>query len=422
MFLSKRWYPLNVRSPEATAGAQSRKFKPVRPYVSLFSYLISVILLAGSSYAAEFYIRDYHESTWRNLRVLDRLFVLSEEGVEVYMAGPIKEGDVNELKEIHALVPVHSLHISSPGGSVAEAIRIAEFCNTHLIRVGTDYIWQCDGTVKRHLPSDGMCGCASACALIWLVAPARAGSLVKIHRPYFKKEDFANLSDTDALRAYSEAGTQVRLLLEKGGYSKEFITRLFNIPRERSETLSADDISALPVNAALDELISSRCYGDNEQAIATYFKLMNDQVLLRRRNKELSSMLPGDVIYMDLLRDKHWGPLASEQLDNYKRQDEVASMITKLWPVHQAFVSCKLRERRKVTLAKSGERIKSETRKKIAEFARLLRMNAYVAAQVPKLPETGKPLEIFGDEMRQLRQVLQRELSAEHWNFVMTGK
>ncbi len=101
---------------------------------------------------------------------LDRVKMLAADGISVWMEGEIKAGDYAELMKIHSLVPIHTLIISSPGGSVSEAFKIAEFADQTLIRVETNSFCENHGDKPY-------CGCASACALIWLSAPVRGGTM-----------------------------------------------------------------------------------------------------------------------------------------------------------------------------------------------------------------------------------------------------
>ena len=79
-------------------------------------------------YAADFHVSQYSfgARAWQGLPLIERLELLTKEGLYVFIKGPITQGDHATLVRIHALVPVHTLMISSPGGSVAEALKIAD--------------------------------------------------------------------------------------------------------------------------------------------------------------------------------------------------------------------------------------------------------------------------------------------------------
>jgi hypothetical protein len=134
------------------------------------------------------------------LSAVDKFSILPEGRIKIYMRGEIRDGDFDELQRIH------------------------------------------------------FCGCASACAIIWLAAPLRMGSHVIVHRPYFKGGDFSQLPDAVPLKTYEQAAAGVRQLLEDRGYSKEFITKVSSVPQEKGEKLQFDQIKEFPTDAALDEL------------------------------------------------------------------------------------------------------------------------------------------------------------------------
>lgn len=390
----------------------------VRLGVALFAFVSGFV--ASNSIAANIYIKDFPDAVWRDLDPLSRLQFLQLEGVEVYIGGPIAPGDFDELTAIHDLVPIHTLHISSSGGSVPEAIRISEFSETYSIAVTTDYEFECArGSKRSSLPSDGQCGCASACALIWLAAPARSGNDIKIHRPYFTKGDFATLPDDEAVAAYNRASQQVRDMLEKRGYSKEFLGRLFNIPRENYEALKRSEIDVLPVDTSLDELVSARCYGDNENSLSLYHGYQHQVAQLRQKVRGLSASLPGDVILGELAKDSYYGPILKDRDAAAKQQDAIEKKIAELAPVQRSFESCKRAEREKVSLRKSGARLAPATREKLKKFAELVSLNADLAVLVPNDPDTNKPLGMYVDEMNALRSELKAELASKYWTYIV---
>jgi hypothetical protein len=94
--------------------------------------LLFLGLLIGDtceSGASDFYLAKapwaakHHEKTWRDMPFQDRVEMLAQDGISIWMEGEIKAGDFAELLKIHSLAPVHTLIISSPGGSVSEAFK-----------------------------------------------------------------------------------------------------------------------------------------------------------------------------------------------------------------------------------------------------------------------------------------------------------
>jgi ATP-dependent protease ClpP protease subunit len=173
----------------------------------------AIVVIATECAPADFYVSLYSKTSWKQLPAHERVsFIIKENGARVVMDGEIKEGDFAQLMAIHALVPVHTLHVTSPGGSVSEAIKFIEFVDKYGIEVST----QCGRDPEE-------CVCASACAFIWLAAPISSGHRIKVHRPYFRSGDFPFRGDADAMKEYEKAASQIRSLLLAKGYPQDFI-------------------------------------------------------------------------------------------------------------------------------------------------------------------------------------------------------
>ena len=357
--------------------------------------LICLTDSASNAIASDFYWAEskwkHHETTWHDMPFLDRVGMLSQDGIFIWMEGEIKAGDFAELMKIHSLVPIHTLIISSPGGSVSEAFKIAEFVDQSLIRVETDSFCE-DHADKRY------CGCASACALIWLSAPVRGGSDVKIYRPYFDSSEFQKLPDGVAMQKYEDLKAKVQFLLQSRGYSPEFIAVLFRIPREQAKQLTSSERSALPINASLDELLSARCYGENEQRLREF----STHISQVKGLEEQESALRGH----------------EEWLATWKKLNRFREETKKLEKIYSEFNECKLKERIQASLRKSGKRLSFELSAKLTEFnnllewfessgpveafkARYLKDHDWGTEAAGELKEKGERLRKLGGELHQ---------------------
>jgi hypothetical protein len=66
----------------------------------------------------------------------DRFSIVSEGPFQIYVRGDIRDGDFEQLPKIHAMpVPITNIHISSAGGSVKEALRIAKYVYENHVHV-----------------------------------------------------------------------------------------------------------------------------------------------------------------------------------------------------------------------------------------------------------------------------------------------
>jgi hypothetical protein len=224
-----------------------------------------------------------------------------------------------------------------------------------------------------------------------------------------------------ALKKYEDATKRVRNLLDSSGYSREFIARVFSIPRERFETLSQQEIDALPVNSSLDELARSRCYAGNERQLARYFQLKHLSAELARESSQIRSELPGDVIIGDLARNPHYGPIVSKWIATDKRRDMADAEIRKLDPVYHAFNQCKNRARVQISLGSRPSTIGPETRQTASELAREIEFRANVAAMAPKGTDIDGLFKSVGGDVARLTEKLKQGLSAAQWDFVVRG-
>lgn len=297
------------------------------PFKRLALALICSFWPAAGSLGADFYVSNAlgdPKKAWADMELRDRLAILTWDGLFLLKDGPIKSGDYAELISIHSLVPIHTLWLSSPGGSVTEALKIAEFVDKYHVEVRTDRFYEC-GLRPRYewVVAKKHCGCTSSCAFIWLAAPLpkRSGSLVRVHRPYFAKGEFPDLPDAAALQQYSEATAAVRSLLERRGYSQEFIANLFRIPREQVKQLSDREIETLPFDVALDELVSARCYRGNEEKLAQLNAIHDEIARLNEKMVEINP--PQDMIGYDIARH----PLYAE---DYAKNHELGRQIDEL--------------------------------------------------------------------------------------------
>lgn len=113
-------------------------------------------------------------------------------GADLYIVGPIKEGDraqfiysLSNKKELP-----RSVKLRSPGGLISEALQIGRLLRNYRLVSNAPTIplkdFHCSGETGDQLTQDGNCICVSACALIWSGGVIRFGS-VGIHRSYLLK-------------------------------------------------------------------------------------------------------------------------------------------------------------------------------------------------------------------------------------------
>lgn len=150
----------------------------------------------------------------------DFQFVGNGPFVALRMQGPIEKGDLDRL--IVELGQADGgragqrffqerqiLWVNSPGGSVDEALRIADFVRRSLIPV-----WVLDR-------------CESACFLILAAAVERQlGGKIGIHRPYFGDESVSTIGLEESQRRYAQMSARYYSMLEQFEVPRQIVDRM----------------------------------------------------------------------------------------------------------------------------------------------------------------------------------------------------
>lgn len=387
----------------------------IRLLQAAFVFTALLACHAINASAAEYFL-THREYPWKDMSLDMRLELLTQDGMKVFLRGPIQNGDFDELQKIHALVPIYELKLSSPGGSVAEALKFAQFVTKNLVEVSTD--WSCDGKTE--------CGCVSSCALIWLAAPSRSGAVVKVHRPYFINSDFGKLPDSKAIQIYNTAIDEVRSLLIKRGYSSEFVTRMLLVPRERARELTRKEIVDLPIDFALDELARARCYEAHESTVKEHVARERE---IRRLEAEREALdIPGDKPGYELERNPRYAKEWAKYL-------QVTQALAKLQKLHDAgpksgyshYRMCIRNEMKQASLRTSGERLSAEQRAKVKEFAQLAYRAGNAGLMAKYLPDhkwgqkANDELREIGERVRILWEDIQTSFPTTHAEFISSA-
>lgn len=343
----------------------------MRYFFDVLSLCITVALCPSQLVAADVSVQWY-PSLFDPPNVGDRLKVLTQKSINVDITGELLPGDYEKLLEISNIpVPIGEIFIRSEGGSVEEALKISQFVYENDILVKTDDAFQCVGDERPeslYLFDTKGCGCASACALIWLMSPLRQGSYVKVHRPYFDRRYFSNLSDNVAVEKYNDVVNELRNALKDRGYDEKFIGKIFRTPAEKAELITAEEIQLFPINYALDELTSARCVGENSSEIAAYYHYEAEY------KKDIHAPRPQAP-----------DEINPESLNEYKKQidqriehsNEISSELSRLRPIYYKYLSCKDDERINIIWRQSdGRYLSEETRKSLDNLYGLLSVNA----------------------------------------------
>lgn len=168
------------------------------------------------------------------------------------LRGEIKKGDLEAIAQHYIKNPNDTFHLvlQSPGGDVAEALKIAELAKK----------------LRLHLHAGDDLGCHSACALIWIngayryAAPAerkiRATGKVGLHRPYFHRPT----NSTQSLQRQTQVMNDLRLHLTKHQFPTHLIDKMMGRSSQDIYILTENDLAEIKtVPADLEELYIAVC-------------------------------------------------------------------------------------------------------------------------------------------------------------------
>jgi len=152
--------------------------------------LVALASLSIEAIAAD--IRPYISGTYRT----------------IVIEGPIKPGDFETFIKIirENQSQISSVTLYSPGGNFYEAMKIGRALRTFRLHSQAPMLDPsghpvCDDSFTK--PNDKKnCTCASACFFIHIGATHKGGTFLAVHRPYFAKGEFGNLSEEEAKKAF----------------------------------------------------------------------------------------------------------------------------------------------------------------------------------------------------------------------------
>ncbi len=191
---------------------------------------------------------------------------VDERFYSVQLEGAIVSGDYEKLRSVAEELSFNIrdnpnqgfpvvLHLYSPGGDVAEAIKIGRLVRA--LRWVTDAPVDSSSDRKyferrlKNIESDYMC--ASACFFIYVAGVDRVGGyrsyiaplILGIHRPYLTDKELRALNSKSALNAAINIRSSIELYFKEMGVPAKYVDVMFSIPKDEIKWLSVDDISEL---------------------------------------------------------------------------------------------------------------------------------------------------------------------------------
>lgn len=172
-----------------------------------------------------------------------------------------------QLKETGNIGGAASVTVSlnSNGGSLAEAIKIGEAVREMALETSV-----ADADEAR---------CISACFFIWAAGIERSvpyrndTRYLGIHRIYFNRDQYKDLSSSDAEKEYGKAQDATIAYLLKMGVPLDIANKAFRIPSNDVYFLTQSEIHNLEgISPYFDELLIARCGSYSKQEEADYLE------------------------------------------------------------------------------------------------------------------------------------------------------
>lgn len=168
----------------------------------------------------------------------------------VVIEGDIESGDFDKLIKLIRDNSGHigTVYLFSPGGDYHEAMRIGrairslELASMVPMRDSSGRP-ACSTSSFVQRPNDpNNCTCASACFFVHIGSIHRGGTFLMVHRPYFTKGRFGNLSEVNAKKAFDALQNSARDYMHTMGVPRHIQEDVLGTPSDRGLVLDEKTI------------------------------------------------------------------------------------------------------------------------------------------------------------------------------------
>ena len=164
----------------------------------------------------------------------------------ILIEGPIVKGDFERFERlVSSLSDPDTVWLASPGGDLAEAIKIGQ-----LIRKMKLAVWAPESNRKLwlfmiHVNDSRNNLCAGACFFIYASGVDRYGDVLGIHRPHLTEEDLRGMSAEQAAFDQLSANEVASAYLRKMGIPDSIIEKMNSIEQNDIQWLEEDEVKSL---------------------------------------------------------------------------------------------------------------------------------------------------------------------------------
>ncbi len=264
----------------------------------------------------------------------------------ISLDGPLTEGDYEKvLAAAEGFLDKGwqiQLLVNSEGGSIAEAIKIGTFAREAyaVVKIRGNYIKGGKGILRK---------CFSACVLIFVGSPnrdhegdnkyftkegdfeyeevngemiAKKVPIIGLHRPYYSKGEYGELSPSAARQAYKKIERLVKVYLRDSGAPDEFTSRMFKSASNELDLLPKKEMmSMFPYKEPfLEEWLIAKCGEIIGRELDDLINLAVTRAMSKDKTIAPKGMSEG---YADYLDNKYQGIQKCERSILLDHQKEV---------------------------------------------------------------------------------------------------
>jgi hypothetical protein len=260
--------------------------------------------------------------------------IVSRSGVKfgprsVIVEGKIEAGDYDKLRSIYGergqsefslgVLDVNVLSLASPGGDLAEAMKIGRLVRMLKLRTnvpsrtGLHYKL---GIVDEHKVKNSRTNymCASACFFIFVAGVKRTvdawsgDPILGIHRPYLSDSDLRMLSGDQAITSTNRLRSVVENYLKEMGIPAKYADAMFAVPKDEVQWIGAADFKndLEGIILELRDWLAARCDKRTDVEKALWKKMMADP-------RPIGQLSATDRSLFDLMEKKMQGTYSCEE-------------------------------------------------------------------------------------------------------------
>ncbi len=175
----------------------------------------------------------------------------------VLIEGEIEKGDFDKLYNLlkDEGPSWSAIYIASPGGDVAEAIKIGILVRKLLLSVHVPKYWMGGPKID-----DSNRQCSSACFFVYVAGIFRTGDKIGIHRPSLTVDQLKDISLSEASNKNAKIRSVISAYMDRMGVPQKYTDRMFKIDHDDVEFLNYKDRDDFfDFDASVNEWLEARC-------------------------------------------------------------------------------------------------------------------------------------------------------------------